>query len=222
MPFFSTRDIHNISPHIAPKMDPSTAIDKPHKFVLFFLIPDSESAYQVVNDPNNRHLVSFSRDGKKGLGIGHIQSTSRDPDVLATLGRDGDVTVSGINMIAREHCQFVLNRGTGAILFHDMSKAESSQVFGENSTPFGADNPRHVVVGQDLNTKIGMGGADSNLIMFSLVWHYARAQLKAKLEERQHTTLDLNPRLAPTVLCEPGANSSFRGKLGYIPGEGQR
>ncbi|KAK4146408.1 Serine/threonine-protein kinase-like protein [Dichotomopilus funicola] len=55
-----------------------------------------------------------------------------------------------------------------------------------------------------------MGGVNSNLFTFILVWHHTGAEFKAKLDERQRATLNLNPRLAPTVLCEPGAISSFR------------
>ncbi|KAK7408922.1 hypothetical protein QQX98_008926 [Neonectria punicea] len=57
-------------------------------------------------------------------------------------------------------------------MFYDRSHSQTSQVFGGNTTPFEAERPRKVVVKENHNTVIGMGGHNRDLFQFRLQWHW--------------------------------------------------
>lgn len=79
------------------------------------------------------------------LDIGHIRPRSGDSATLATLGRDGDVVVEGSN-IAKIQCSFEIDLDTKVVMFYDRSNSQTSQVFGENATPFEYGRLRRVLV----------------------------------------------------------------------------
>jgi hypothetical protein len=56
-------------------------------------------------------------------------------------------------------------------MLYDRSFAKSSQVFGENATPFEYERGHKVLVREDLNTILGMGGERRDLVQFELEWH---------------------------------------------------
>ncbi|AEO65261.1 uncharacterized protein THITE_2048148, partial [Thermothielavioides terrestris NRRL 8126] len=174
----------------------------PHPLALFSLRPLNERAQQVVAHPCNSHLVSFSNHHQVWvLDVGHVRSASGDVSTLATLGRGGDILVDGSN-ISKIQCSFEIDRETNVVMFYDRSHSQTSQVFGENAAPFVYHRPRKVVVQEGLNTIIGMGGVNSNLVMFKLDWHCTAKEMPLKVKERQSRPAGLqdNPRLAQTLV----------------------
>lgn len=138
----------------------------PHHLALFSLVPvlNNERAENVVAHPDNSRLVSTMPNGALGLDVGfHIRGKSSK--TLATLGRgvDADIYVAG-SSIAKSQCSFEIDLDTGVVMFCDRSFARSTQVFGENTTPFQRERVRQVLVQKRLNTIIGMGGESRNLI----------------------------------------------------------
>ena len=137
----------------------------PDPNALFPLVWKNDRAKEVVDHESNSHLVSLI-DDKSGLDFGHFQSRSGCSSTLATLGGGGDAD--------------------GIVLFYDESKSWSSQVSGENATPFEYGRPRRVVVLPKVNTTIGFGGVGRNLVEFDLVWHCDRDTVDATLETRRN------------------------------------
>lgn len=170
----------------------------PYPLALFSLRPLNKRAKQVVAHQCNSHLVSTLKGGEQALDVGHIRSVSGDDATLATLGRCGDIFVDG-NNISRIQCSFEIDRESNIVMFYDRSHGQTSQVYGEHVVPFEYGRPRKVVVHHNLNTKIGMGGADRNLVQFEIMWHCPPNMMTEKVKERQGNHLQGNPRLARTV-----------------------
>lgn len=170
---------------------------EPHPLALFSLIPISRPAKEAVDHPSNEHLVCWL-GGQPVLDIGHTRSISRDNATLATLGRNGDVILEGRN-IAKIQCSFEIDSETKVVMFYDRSHSQTCQVFGKNARPFEFGRPRKVVVQNNLNTIIGMGGVSRDLIQFELIWHGDPDKTMERVKERGNTTLEENPRFARTV-----------------------
>jgi hypothetical protein len=170
----------------------------PHPLALFSLVALNERAEEVVAHPCNRHLVSTLEDESLALDVGHVRSASGDDDTLATLGRCGDILVDGVS-IFKIQCSFEIDRDTGIVMFYDRSHGQTSQVLGENAVQFQHGRLRKVVVQEQLNTIIGMGGVGRNLVQFQLQWHGTPAQAMAKVKGRRSNNVQYNPRLARTL-----------------------
>jgi hypothetical protein len=175
---------------------------QPHPLALFSLRPVNERARAVVTDPNHDHFVSTLPDGTLALDIGHIRSKSCG--TLATLGRDADIYVPG-SSIAKLQCSFEVDLDTNVVMLYDRSHAQTTQVYGENATPFEPGRLRKVVVQQELNTMIGMGGVGRNIVLFELEWHHNAAQTMENIKDRESISVgcyEENPRLARTIADE--------------------
>lgn len=123
------------------------------KNILFYLLPISNEAKDVLNDPDNAFLVD--RDGPvTRLAIGHFQSRTKNETTLATIGRFGDITLRGTGY-SRYQCSFHVDPSTNVIMFYDDSIAGTSSVLGPDSEPFRPGQPREVVVQPNVNTIIG-------------------------------------------------------------------
>ncbi|CAH0022777.1 unnamed protein product [Clonostachys rhizophaga] len=171
---------------------------EPHHLALFSLVPLNERAERVLAHLSNQHLVSQVKDGRLGLNIGHVRSMSRDNATLATLGRNGDVTVDSCS-ISKIQCSFEIDPDTKVIMFYDRSHGQTSQVSGDNATPFEYGRPRKAVVQNNVNTIIGMGGTRRNLIQFQLIWHCNPRNTMERVKDRERRILAENPRLARTI-----------------------
>ncbi|KAF2176607.1 kinase-like protein [Zopfia rhizophila CBS 207.26] len=172
---------------------------QPHPLALFSLKPYNERAKAVVAHPINDHFISTLDDGTLALDIGHIRSKSGD--TLALLGRgDTDIFVEG-SSIAKVQCSFEIDLHTDVIMLYDRSHGQTTQIYGENATPFEYGRPRKVVVQEKLNTIIGMGGEGRDLVQFELEWHQNPVQTMEKVKNREYIRLGYedNPRLARTI-----------------------
>ncbi|KAI1127058.1 kinase-like protein, partial [Nemania abortiva] len=155
------------------------------RLVPFSLKPLNDGARKVAINPRNYKLARQKAD-EWYIDIGLVRSSNGDNNTLATLGRgDADVIITP-RTISRIQCSFEIDPITGIIMFYDRSHNLSSQVFGENATPFIHGRPRKVVVQNNCNTIIGMGGVNRDLIQFELCWHddeTLRAMEKAKCRD---------------------------------------
>jgi hypothetical protein len=85
-------------------------------------------------------------------------------------------------------------------MLYDRSHGQTTQVYGENATPFEYGRPRRLVVQEDLNTIVGMGGKGRDLVRFELEWHQNPVETLDKLRKRDMLpTYAKNPRLARTI-----------------------
>ena len=171
-----------------------------HPLALFSLIPINERAKAVTTHPYNSHLISAFAIDQLAIDVGlHIRSKSCN--TLATLGRgDADILVEGSN-ISKIQCSFEIHPDTGVVMLYDRSHHRTTQVFGDNVIPFENERIRQVVVHQELNTIIGMGGAKRNLIRFRLKWHQDSRQTIDKVirQSDMMSAYEENPRLARTI-----------------------
>jgi len=172
----------------------------PHPLALFSLKPLNPRAEAVLAHPDNKRLVSQLKSGELALDIGHTRSTSGDNTTIATLGRCGDIVVEGPS-IAKIQCSFEIDLDTNVVMFYDRSHSQTSQVLGQNATPFEYGRPRKIVVQEEVNTIIGLGGVGRNLVQFELEWHYDAPEAMEIVRNRASTALgyEENPRLAQTV-----------------------
>jgi hypothetical protein len=123
---------------------------------------------------------------------------SGDNTTLATLGRNGDIVVEG-SSIAKLQCSFEIDLDTRVVMFYDTSHSQTSQVSGDNATPFEYGRPRKVVVQEKVNTIIGLGGVGRNLVQFELEWHCGLAEMTERVKNRRSAFLEENPRFARTI-----------------------
>ena len=195
----------------------------PGPLVLFSLCPynGNKRAEGLVSHPNNDHNVSKLSDGTPVLDVGfHLRGKSSE--TLAMLGRGADVDIYvEASCISRHQCSFKIDIDTGNVMLYDRSFANSTQVFGENSTPFERErDERKVLVQKGLNTVIGMGGERRDLIQFRLQWHQDATQTAETI--RNYDTLPYgrleNPRLARTVDEAPTDLQSRRETRVHTPG----
>jgi hypothetical protein len=182
---------------------PIMPLPRPHPLALFSLVPKpgNERAERIVAHPDNNHLVSTLSNGKLALDVGfHISGKSSK--TLAKLGRgiEADIYVEG-SSIAKTQCSFEIDIDTGVVMFCDRSFAKSTQVFGENATPFEHERIRQVLVQHKLNTIIGMGGERRDLIQFELEWHQDPKQTAESIKHYEALPCGRveNPRLARTI-----------------------
>jgi hypothetical protein len=176
---------------------------KPHPLTLFSLIPlNKRAAEDVINDADNRHLVSFvpgarnrlnSQEVARGLNIG-FQIGSKSSHTLATIGRNGDIIVEG-SSISRIQCSFEIQKDTEEIFLYDRSSAWSTQTFGPNAQPFELERPdRRVIVAEEVNNQFGIGGARCDLFQFEIYWHKRPPNLQEQITDRED-----HPRFTRTV-----------------------
>jgi hypothetical protein len=59
--------------------------------------------------------------------------------------------------ISRLQCSFEIDLDSGVVMLYDRSSIQTTQVSGENATPFESGRLRRVVVQEKLNTIIGTG-----------------------------------------------------------------
>jgi hypothetical protein len=146
----------------------------PHRDALFTLYPLSDAAKDVTQDPLNRHLISRNPvSDQLGIDVGHHRKSKL---TLATLGRQAaDIYISH-KCISRFQCSFEIHEQSRTVMLYDRSHNWTTQVFRPDNArsevfPFESRRkPRQVIVAPDVNTIIGMGGNNSDLILFEIVW----------------------------------------------------
>jgi hypothetical protein len=110
----------------------------PHPLALFSLRPfeGNERAERLVSHPNNDYNVSILSNGILALDVGfHLCGKSSKTLVILGRGVDADIYVERSG-ISRVQCLFEIDLDTGFVILYDRSFANSTQVFGENATPF--------------------------------------------------------------------------------------
>jgi len=157
---------------------------------------------------------------KQALDIGfHIRGKSST--ILAIIGRgvEADISVEG-STIAKVQCSFEIDLDTGVVMFYDRSHSCTTQVSGDNAKPFEYGRVRKVLVQEDLNTIIGMGGEGRNLFQFELKWHQDPTKTAKTIKD--YDTLACgrieDPRLSRTVGKAPTDLLSRRETRPYTPG----
>lgn len=178
--------------------------DGPQPYSLFSLLPLNDRAKEILELPENAHLVSTLRPGQEkpavqGLDIGfHIRSTSRY--TLATIGRHGDIVIKG-NSISRIHCSFELDEhNKEEVMLQDRSSNNSTELLGMTKVPFEPGRPhRRVVIDRSINLEFGLGGAACDLYQFQIFRHtYPEGMVRQLINCRQD-----NPRQTRTIADEP-------------------
>lgn len=197
----------------------------PHPLALFSLVRyrDNERAKRAINHPDNIHHASTLSDGVEALDVGfHIRGKSST--TLATIGRgvEADIYVEG-STIAKIQCSFEIDLETGVVMLYDRSHGCTTQVFGENATPFELGRIRKVLVQKGLNTIIGMGGERRDLFQFKLEWHRDPIQTAEAIKDYDSLPCGRveNPRLARTVDEAPTDLPSRRETRTHTPGPRQ-
>jgi hypothetical protein len=197
----------------------------PHHLALFSLVadPENERAERVISHPDNIRHVSTLSDGVEALDVGfHIRGKSST--TLATLGRgvEADIYVEG-SSIAKIQCSFEIDLDTGVVMLYDRSFAQSTQVFGENATPFEHGRVRKVLVQKGHNIIIGIGGERRDLVQFKLRWHQDPTKTAETIKNYETVACGRmeNPRLSRTVDEAPTDLPSRRETRPHTPGQRQ-
>ncbi|EXJ96341.1 hypothetical protein A1O1_01467 [Capronia coronata CBS 617.96] len=171
---------------------------QPHPLALFSLEPVNDRAREVIAHPINQDFVSVLKNGSLALDIGHIRSKS-GPTTLTTLGcGDADIFVPN-GSISKIQCSFELDLDNKVVMLYDRSHSQSTQVSGENATPFEQGRVRKIVVREGLNTRLGMGGERRNLVQFKFNWHPGAGMDKVNDLVRTSLAYEEDPRFARTI-----------------------
>ena len=174
----------------------------PHPLALFSLLPKlgNERAERAVSHPDNIRHVSVLSTGDKCIDVG-FQLHGKSSTTLATLGRsvEADIYLEG-SSISRIQCSFEIDLNTGIVMFYDRSHGCTTQVSGENTIPFEYGRTRRVVVRDELNTVIQMGGERRDLFQFKLKWHLGPRKIAEAIEKYDTLLSGIieNPRLTRT------------------------
>lgn len=193
----------------------------PSDLTLFLLVPVNKRAEEVLRHPSNRHLLYILPKGERALKVG-FNIRSQSAGTLATLGRNNtDIIIDGPS-IARIQCSFEFDPESKLVMLSDRSHLQTTQVYGENATPFEHGRIRQVVVHENLNTIIGLGGAACDLVKFKISWHREMGQRRCEIEKHMSRPHEDNPRLArtaggpPTTLSVHGIPGVFRQRYGNL------
>ncbi|TAQ85243.1 hypothetical protein B7494_g6429 [Chlorociboria aeruginascens] len=175
---------------------------KPHPLALFSLKPYNPRARHDLALPCNSHLVSIlPKSGDLVLDVGfNIRSQSHG--TLATIGRNGTDIIIQRSGIVRVQCSFEIDLDSKVVMLYDGSNGQTTQVFGDDAIPFEHGRLRRVVVKDDLNTMIGMGGVRCDLVQSELIWHKDSENMIERAKKRKSMPCgqeEENPRLARTV-----------------------
>ncbi|KAL4965473.1 kinase-like domain-containing protein [Aspergillus stella-maris] len=152
--------------------------ESPPNPVIFYLAAHNERAHEAIRDDQNQHLVT-QKDCIDVLQVSMFQFRHDDPTILATLGRglDADIRVNH-QRISRLHCRFEIDAGTKLVIFRDTSLNGNCQVHELNldaetsypAFPLPRTRAGKVVVMEDMNRVIGMGGLHGDLYQFKIIW----------------------------------------------------
>ncbi|KMU72587.1 hypothetical protein DIZ76_016964 [Coccidioides immitis] len=152
---------------------------EPHPLSVFSLVPLNERSSRALYHPKNQPHVSYLPDywdddhfpgEARGINVG-FNINSKRPCTLATIGRDADIVVSGVN-ISRVHCSFEIAANAEIFMLRDQSINQSTQFTGLDAIPLEAGRvPRQVVIHPTRNTEFGFGNANADLYQFAILWH---------------------------------------------------
>ncbi|KAL8805840.1 MAG: hypothetical protein Q9182_001752 [Xanthomendoza sp. 2 TL-2023] len=163
-----------------------------HPHALFSLCPENQLAEQVIQEPRNRHLLETLQteqgETKLALNVGFdIRSKSRSARTLAILGRgdDADIILHG-SKISKIQCSFEINLDTKVVMLFHRSFSGSTQVYstdrpGAMATPFEFPRFRQVVVMDNINEIIEMGGSGPDCVRFRINWHQNQSETMAMI-----------------------------------------
>ncbi len=176
---------------------------------LFSLVPTNPKAHTATSDARNEDRAYKIPDQGTAIAIGFDNlSRAGNAYTLATLGRGHDVDIYvGGSTISKIQCSFEMNLDTSVVMLYDRSTAQTTQVHGENATPLEHTRgpPRRVVIDENLNDVITLGGAARDLVQFQVLWHRRLAKALAIDTEKKSVVsqsyLDEaahNPRVART------------------------
>jgi hypothetical protein len=108
-------------------------------------------------------------------------------------------------------------------MLYDRSFAQSTQVHSRNAIPFEYGRVRKVLVQEDLNTLIGMGGERRDPVQFELKWHRNPRKTAETIKNyKNFARVQIeNPRLSRTVDEASIDLPSRRETRPHIPGQRQ-
>jgi hypothetical protein len=204
-----------------------------HPQAIFHLVPkDSPRAEAELAHPDNERFVSLSSprprqddsedDGKNGpqlgLEIGYLVPVRPRPEVIAEVGRNADLILTGSSISAVQF-SFETHPESKAIVFHDRSRYHNTTI-----EPFGFrtdGNIRQHVLQPGIVYEISAGGERGNLYCFELRWIKPKSALQQvergyqMAEERAQ-----NPRWARTVDDGPTELPSWYNTRLHTPVDG--
>ncbi|KAI0865227.1 hypothetical protein F4860DRAFT_527931 [Xylaria cubensis] len=164
----------------------------------FALVPINDWAHSALEIPHNRPYLSRLDNGQLVFDIGRVRLNLADSSTLATLGRNGDIVLEGID-ISKTQCSFEINLKANVVMFCDESRNCTSKVFGQDS-PLELGRPRKVVICQGINYIIGIGGVSSDIYQFELIWYQSPLQTAIeRVEEQGGFVLEENSHPTETI-----------------------
>lgn len=103
--------------------------EDPHQQTLFHLIPNNDLANIAVQDRVNGRFLTRSRLGPHGLEVGYHVSSIPGGQVIARLGRGGDLRLPDDPSVSKVHVTFEVNPATELIILSVRSKLISTVKF---------------------------------------------------------------------------------------------
>jgi hypothetical protein len=192
------------------------------KTILFWLAPKNTAALKAVEDQANSAHVSTITEVEKGFVISSTKCFSRTPGCLMTIGRAGDIKISG-SLISRVHVEISLNASTKEILLRDTSNLQKTKAHlcsMSNLFCFPSTGARQVVLRPDEIMRIGVGGENSCLYDFEVVWPPQDAQLCQEADQFKEEFL-ARPRSLGLAATEQTATPGSRYETRIqTPGQG--
>ncbi|KAI0139593.1 kinase-like domain-containing protein [Hypoxylon sp. NC0597] len=156
-----------------------------HPRTLFSLRPKTSNATKVLEQVENRYLVSRSRFFGLVLDIGHLQTKS-PKTLVATLGRGGESHVRiNLKFVSRLQCRFCIERGQ--VVLYDESSTKSTQFIDVDGNDLLSGKRKIVVTGH----KHGMlvMGRFPNCLAFELVWQQTPRGIQKWISTRGNVSL---------------------------------
>jgi hypothetical protein len=189
--------------------------------LLFWIVPRNRLASEALRNVNNKHYVAHLSELEEAFAVNCNGAASQTPGCLVTIGREGDIEICG-SLVSAIQCQILLNPSTKEILLRDKSTFQSTMIqLRSDLSPlyFNSRGPRQIVLRQDDSVLIGMGGDNSRLFQFEIVWPPSDEMKCDRVEvlKKDFVNLPKKARLAVTAEENPGPGSRYNTRIQKMP-----
>ena len=190
---------------------------EPHPPILFHLVPREGCtiAIDALNHPDNTPFVSQASNRNDGFEIGFHVRARPCPQVIAEIGRNADLILSGPS-VSKVHFSFEVHPESQKVMLHDRSRYRNTTV---EPLGFRMDGDfRQILLTMGTEYSISAGGLDAGAqdrFKFTLIWMPNSEKILEAFINGQYTTTArrLNPRWARTIEARTEVQTWYNTRL---------
>jgi hypothetical protein len=168
----------------------------------FWLLPRSEEACRIAEDPLNSGFQGHSPTGKLALRV-PLAHTSKRPGGLICFGRDPnvcDIILGSSKYYSKVHCYFYINIESGELVLQDESSTHTTDLVVEEDDRYALQGkPRRRVIPDSMTPIIGIHQAVFELVGYDKVLdaQEAKEHVARQLNYLSRTSIEKRSLLPP-------------------------